>query len=52
MMRGASMTRNAIVAPSWGPLGVLLGHYWDLLGALLGGLGALLGLFGVVWEAS
>ena len=35
------MTRNAIVAPSWGPLGVLLGHSWRPLGALLGGLGAL-----------
>ena len=46
------MNRNAMSAPSWGPLEVLLGPSWGPLGALLEGLGALLGLFGEVWEAS
>ena len=34
------------------PLGVLLRPSWGPLGAHLGGLGDLLGLFGGVWEAS
>ena len=38
------MTRNAIVAPSWGPLGVLLGPSWGPLGALQGLAGSLQGL--------
>ena len=52
VVRVSSKRRNAILAPSWSPLGVLLGPFWGPLGAHLGSLGALLGLFGEAWEAS
>ena len=52
MVSVSSKRRNAILAPSWSPLGVLLGPFWGPLGAHLGSLGALLGLFGEAWEAS
>ena len=37
---------GAIVWPSWGHFGSLLGLSWGALGTLLGALGAVLGLFG------
>eukprot|EP00959_Pyramimonas_sp_CCMP1952_P034770 728535-Pyramimonas_sp.AAC.1 len=51
---------GVLVGPSWGPPGALywgslevaLGHYWGTRGAILGRLGALLGLFGEIWGPS
>ena len=53
---GFSSTRKAILVLSWGPLGVLLGRFWDSFGRSGGLLGALLGclrgLLGPSWTLS